>query len=600
MVSGSGKGAMELGYCGLWRRPIASALVGVPKGFCMITLYSYSDIVVLSDWGQGFVGPNLMSFQNGSYGLLMADSTYDFATHDSTYQSVYFSPVDGIQGTVGASRPLALLGGSDSYEYTACQLSNGNFVQIGGGWQGADGYNCYMQLFGPDGGRIGDQVDLGGSFGGAVEYPAVTALPNGGYIVGWNEYVGDSGNRWDAVVQIFSNSGKPLTGPISAGGAGDQGTPAIGLLGDTAFVAAWVDRNNGWALKAQVFDMQGQALGAVIDIVSPISNYTQECSVAGLANGDFVVTWRVQSDDFVTGVATNTLFAQVFHDDGTAVDTPYTVAQTESPEGYYVQVWGNEVISLPDGRFAVSWQGNGVEQDGSYRNYGLVQIFEANGEPASVVYSLGEDDGFVSNLKIAALPDGRFAATWLHSAPGSATSSLETQILDPRDRAIDLTGNGLGNQYVGSVYNDTVRGVAGDDTLFGERGNDMLNGGTGNDLLLGGFGNDKLIGAEGRDYLSGFDGNDRLIGGTGDDLAEGGRGRDVFVFAPGDGADKVKGFADGQDRIDLSAYEFLRIGLALRHFAAVTGGVEFSDGADTIRIMGLTMDQLTGADLILI
>ena len=566
----------------------------------MITLYNYSDITAIPNWGQGFVGSNLMSFQNGSYGVLLANSTVDPVTHDSIYHNIYLRPINGISGNEGKIFPLLLLGGSDSYEYTAAQLSNGNIVEIGGGYQDGEGYHEYMQLFGPDGTTKESLIDLGQFAAGGVEYPTLTVLSGGGFIVGWNEYdAGTPDNRWQAMAQVFSNSGAALTGPISAGGPGDQGPPSVAVLSDTTFVEAWVDRSSGWAIRAQVFNTNGEAMTDVLNIVSPINNYTQECSVAGLANGDFVVTWRLNDTDFDTGVMTNTLLAQVFHADGTAVDAPLTVDHTESPADLFIQVWGNRVISLPDGRFVVSWQGNDVLDTGEYRNYGLVQIFEPDGTPASSIYSLGENDGFVGGLTISSLPDGRIAATWVHSAADSTSPDLETQILDPRDHGIDLTGNALADQYAGSVYNDTIRGVDGNDTLYGNNGNDLMNGGAGDDQLLGGYGNDSLFGTFGNDFLSGFNGNDRLNGGKGADLVLGGRGHDVFVFAPGDGADRIKAFVDGQDRIDLTAYGFGHVPAALRHFADVANGVEFTMGTDSILILGMSLADLTGADLII-
>ena len=126
-----------------------------------------------------------------------------------------------------------------------------------------------------------------------------------------------------------------------------------------------------------------------------------------------------------------------------------------------------------------------------------------------------------------------------------------------------------------------------------------MSGGTDRDVLLGGFGKDRLAGGEGGDKLLGFVGADRLAGGAGNDLLIGGSGADVFVFAPGDGVDKVKGFADGLDRLDLSGYAFAKVGAALRHFSDVDGGVLFVAGSDTVFVTGITLADLTWADLLL-
>ena len=100
-------------------------------------------------------------------------------------------------------------------------------------------------------------------------------------------------------------------------------------------------------------------------------------------------------------------------------------------------------------------------------------------------------------------------------------------------------------------------GSAYDDILAGDRRDNVLEGGAGDDTLYGGpgGGDDVMSGNAGNDRLFGGLGNDRLDGGTGDDRLAGGAGADVFVFAPGNGADTITDFANSQDRIDLSAFD---------------------------------------------
>jgi Ca2+-binding RTX toxin-like protein len=108
---------------------------------------------------------------------------------------------------------------------------------------------------------------------------------------------------------------------------------------------------------------------------------------------------------------------------------------------------------------------------------------------------------------------------------------------------------------------DAIKGKAGQDRLFGDDGNDMLQGGAGRDRLAGGGRDDTLEGGAGRDRLLGQAGEDHLAGGAGNDFLKGGRGADSFLF---------DGLRDeGRDRI-----------------------ADFQPGHDTIRIDGLTYDDL--------
>ena len=165
----------------------------------------------------------------------------------------------------------------------------------------------------------------------------------------------------------------------------------------------------------------------------------------------------------------------------------------------------------------------------------------------------------------------------------------------------------------GLAGNDIIRGGIGDDTLSGGDGNDHLTGGLGADVLDGGAGidrvlyssassgvtvnainsalntgeaagdtyisienfygsayddhitsgsdgndlvgldgNDTLIGAGGNDRLFGGNDNDRLLGGgTGNDDLHGQGGNDTYVIQANAGSDRIFGFEDGLDIIEM-------------------------------------------------
>lgn len=176
-----------------------------------------------------------------------------------------------------------------------------------------------------------------------------------------------------------------------------------------------------------------------------------------------------------------------------------------------------------------------------------------------------------------------------------------------------LVGNDLANRLAGGAGRDSLFGGDGDDTLKGDDGDDLLDGGrgtnrldggagtdtavfsgaaglvlslsltgqqqsgqglvtlksvenltggTGADLLSGdslanrldgGNGHDTLRGGGGSDSLTGGAGDDHLFGGSGADLLAGGIGADRFVFATGNGDDRINDFEDGIDRIAISS-----------------------------------------------
>ena len=125
----------------------------------------------------------------------------------------------------------------------------------------------------------------------------------------------------------------------------------------------------------------------------------------------------------------------------------------------------------------------------------------------------------------------------------------------------DVLYGGWGDDKLyGGKGNDKLYGGEGDDFLYGEAGNDNLYGGDGDDLLDGGAGNDKLYGSDGDDTLKGQkgndklyggDGEDKLYGGKGDDRLYGGAGADTFVYANGDGNDRIGDYGN-QDRLQIT------------------------------------------------
>jgi Ca2+-binding RTX toxin-like protein len=89
--------------------------------------------------------------------------------------------------------------------------------------------------------------------------------------------------------------------------------------------------------------------------------------------------------------------------------------------------------------------------------------------------------------------------------------------------------------YTGTAAANHIIGTSSGDTISGRGGNDTLEGGGGNDTIYGGGG------------------ADTLIGGTGNDLLSGGAGRDLFLFAAGDGQDRITDLGFG-DTVRISGY----------------------------------------------
>ncbi|MEM8740176.1 MAG: hypothetical protein AAGE13_01675 [Pseudomonadota bacterium] len=168
------------------------------------------------------------------------------------------------------------------------------------------------------------------------------------------------------------------------------------------------------------------------------------------------------------------------------------------------------------------------------------------------------------------------------------------------------TVNTSGGVITGNVFlndgNDRFVGGDGDDRVFGGTENDVLLGRDGNDVLRGGEGIDVLNGGAGDDRIFGDGGNDRLNGGTDNDVLTGGAGIDFFIFSENNGADRITDFTNGQDRLNLAAFEFASAAevLAITEQRGTAAAIDLSGvGGGEILLLNTDIGVLNAADFLL-
>lgn len=116
------------------------------------------------------------------------------------------------------------------------------------------------------------------------------------------------------------------------------------------------------------------------------------------------------------------------------------------------------------------------------------------------------------------------------------------------------------------------------------------------DSLAGESSGDALYGRDGADTLTGAEGVDTLYGGPGNDRLSGGTGEDTYVFTAGWGNDTIADFAQGEDKLDLSAS-----GLAFGHLTITdsAGNTVISDGnGNSITLAGISAASVSATDFL--
>lgn len=239
-------------------------------------------------------------------------------------------------------------------------LTNGGFVVtwqdgLAGSTSGsstlgdASGSAVKAQLYAADGSKVGGEFLVNTQTNGSQASPVVTGLSNGGFVVSWQDQNSTSG---DIKAQIYGANGAPVGGEflINSVTANNQNTPAITGLPNGGFVVAWTNQGSvAPDIKAQVYDANGAKVGSEFLVNSASANFDQErASIATLSNGDFVVTWN----DFRTG--NWEVRGQVFHpgaSGATKVGSEFTV-----DTAYYNNRMVAGVTGLANGNFVISFE----------------------------------------------------------------------------------------------------------------------------------------------------------------------------------------------------------------------------------------------------
>lgn len=183
-----------------------------------------------------------------------------------------------------------------------------------------------------------------------------------------------------------------------------------------------------------------------------------------------------------------------------------------------------------------------------------------------------------------------------HAGPPGLSQIAEVQNAPRRvesnaDVTIKLGKNGAKSiGQGGHAQGDTIKNVENISGSFSH--NDKLTGNNLGNVFLGLGGNDRLNGGGGNDDLFGGNDNDILIGGAANDFLEGGSGSDSFVFRPGFGQDNVTDFVAGVGTEDVIRFDKH----LFKNFAAVLAP-STQDGADVLISKGGSLVKLLNVQL---
>ncbi|MOA21863.1 Lipase precursor [compost metagenome] len=147
------------------------------------------------------------------------------------------------------------------------------------------------------------------------------------------------------------------------------------------------------------------------------------------------------------------------------------------------------------------------------------------------------------------------------------------------------------------THSVTANGLADGNQLT--RYESSIKGGMGNDTLKAQAVGDWLFGLDGNDHLIAGKGNDVLIGGAGNDLLESGGGIDTFLFNGAFGHDRVLGY-QSNDKLVFLGVQGVTPADDFRDHATVVGqDTVLTFGNDSVTLVGVGLDSLSGAEFVI-
>lgn len=392
-------------------------------------------------------------------------------------------------------------------------LDNGNFVVT---WQDlsatlgdASGSSIKAQIFDPNGVKIGVEFLVNTEVGGNQNLAQILALPNGTFVVVWQDISGTLGDADSNSIkaQIFDASGQKM-GPeflVNTGTAGGQTNPTIAMVGD-AFVIAWrnavvINDVSEQSFRGQAFNIDGTRRGDEFG-AGPISDVIGSPAITDLGDNRFVIagprTALINNQQVPQGE-----FAQFFSLINEVVGTPDPDSLVGTGGYDYIRGLaendilnggaGDDVLSGDGGDdIAVGGTGNDEINGGDGADYLIGQdgddILSGGTGAANILQGgLGDDIYIVDAVGDSVLEVTGEGHDLVRA--GIAVYTLQDNIEDLQST---FAGSFLG---IGNALGNTIRGGAGQrDDLYGRDGNDYLDDGGGatgsEDTLIGGTGDD--------------------------------------------------------------------------------------------------------------
>ena len=284
----------------------------------------------------------------------------------------------------------------------------GDFVVVWSSFTNPDSiYDIKGRIF-RNGTPVGDEFAVNTARVHSQSHPAVAMDTSGGFIVVWDSWFQDGGDR-GIYGQRFDSDTNPVGMEflVNETVAFSQARPAIALRNDGGFVVVWESWEqegpdpSGYGVFGRVYGPDGLAETGEFQVNSTTVDYQWYADVEVFEDSSFAVVWCSWEQDGSDGTIVLRRFSPVAEDLGAEI-----VVNTTTPQ----YQWLPRIRKLTGGRFAVVW--SSWKQDGS-REGVYAQLFDGDGRKTSFETRVNEEtEGFQWEPDFVVSPAGEILVVW--------------------------------------------------------------------------------------------------------------------------------------------------------------------------------------------
>ncbi|WP_424971012.1 Ig-like domain-containing protein [Dinoroseobacter sp. S76] len=308
-------------------------------------------------------------------------------------------------------------------------LTDGGFVIV---WDDNTIDSIRLSRFDANGVETISELQVATDQSGSQFEPHVTALSNGGYVVTWTSNgSGGDGNSNAVKAQVYNAAGNAVGGEILINEFTDgaQDSSRVAALDNGRFAVVWEQNDatdgdgSGASVSGRIFEANATPAGGEFQVNTFVNSTQSQPDIATLSNGDIVVVWRSEAQDGSSGG----IYGQRFTDQGVAVGgefriNDFTASNERDPK----------VIGLDTGGFVVAWEGDTNVGSGTDV---IAQVFDADGTRidgevlVNTLVASTQDE-----IALTALPNGNYVVQWTSDNGDGSGDGIFQQIFgDPNE-----------------------------------------------------------------------------------------------------------------------------------------------------------------------